>query len=55
MADLLQECIDSLAATNPSVRRTVDSVWTIQDGSHIPFFSIEFADMATDWLFRHSR
>ena len=30
-------------------------LWTIQDGSHIPLFSIDFSDQATDWLFRHSR
>jgi polyhydroxybutyrate depolymerase len=30
-------------------------LWTINDGSHIPFFTTDFADMATDWLFRHSR
>jgi len=31
------------------------ALWTINDGSHIPFFSTEFADMTTDWLFGHSR
>jgi hypothetical protein len=30
-------------------------LWTLHDGPHIPFFSTDFADMATDWLFRHSR
>lgn len=30
-------------------------LWTINDGPHIPFFSSEFANMTTDWLFRHSR
>jgi len=30
-------------------------LWTIQDGSHFPFFSTDFSDMATDWLFQHSR
>lgn len=30
-------------------------LWTIDDGSHIPFFSIDFADEVTDWLFRQSR
>jgi len=30
-------------------------LWTINDGPHTPFFSSDFADMATDWLFRHSR
>jgi polyhydroxybutyrate depolymerase len=30
-------------------------LWTLHDGSHVPFFSIDFADQATDWLFRHSR
>jgi hypothetical protein len=31
------------------------ALWTINDGSHIPTFSTEFADMTTDWLFGHSR
>ena len=31
------------------------ALWTINDGSHIPFFSTAFADMTTDWLFSHSR
>ncbi len=31
------------------------ALWTINDGGHIPFFSTEFADMTTDWLFGHSR
>ena len=31
------------------------ALWTINDGSHIPVFSTEFADMTTDWLFGHSR
>ncbi len=31
------------------------ALWTINDGGHIPLFSTEFADMTTDWLFRHSR
>jgi polyhydroxybutyrate depolymerase len=30
-------------------------LWTINDGGHIPFFSLDYADMTTDWLFRHSR
>lgn len=30
-------------------------LWTINEGGHIPFFSTEFADQTTDWLFRHSR
>ena len=30
-------------------------LWTIGDGSHIPFFTIDFADQVTDWLFRLSR
>jgi polyhydroxybutyrate depolymerase len=30
-------------------------LWTIHDGAHIPFFSTDFANMATDWLFRLSR
>jgi hypothetical protein len=30
-------------------------LWTINEGSHIPSFSTDFADMATDWLFRHTR
>jgi polyhydroxybutyrate depolymerase len=30
-------------------------LWTIQGGSHIPGFSINFSEMALDWLFRHSR
>lgn len=30
-------------------------LWTLQDASHVPIFSIDFADMATDWLFQHSR
>ena len=31
------------------------ALWTVNDGSHIPFFSEDFADLATDWLLRHSR
>ena len=31
------------------------ALWTINEGGHIPFFSTEFADMTTDWLFAHSR
>jgi polyhydroxybutyrate depolymerase len=31
------------------------ALWTINEGSHIPIFSPEFADMTTDWLFAHSR
>jgi polyhydroxybutyrate depolymerase len=31
------------------------ALWTINEGGHIPFFSTEFADMTTDWLFGHSR
>jgi polyhydroxybutyrate depolymerase len=30
-------------------------LWTINDGAHIPFFTIDFADQVTDWLFRLSR
>ncbi|UCH29247.1 MAG: prolyl oligopeptidase family serine peptidase [Myxococcales bacterium] len=30
-------------------------LWTIEDGPHIPLFTIDFADMATDWLFEQSR
>jgi len=30
-------------------------LWTINDGGHIPFFTIDFADQVTDWLFRLSR
>jgi polyhydroxybutyrate depolymerase len=30
-------------------------LWTINEGGHIPFFTTDFADMATDWLFRHTR
>lgn len=30
-------------------------LWTINAGEHIPFFSIDFADDVTDWLFRLSR
>jgi polyhydroxybutyrate depolymerase len=30
-------------------------LWTLNEGGHIPFFSTAFADMTTDWLFRHSR
>ncbi len=30
-------------------------LWTVRDGSHIPFFSEDFADQALDWLFRQSR
>ncbi len=30
-------------------------LWTINAGGHIPFFSIDFADQVTDWLFRLSR
>ena len=30
-------------------------LWTINDGGHIPFFSTDYADTTTDWLFRHSR
>ncbi len=30
-------------------------LWTLRDGRHIPFFTIDFADMATDWLFEKSR
>ena len=31
------------------------ALWTVNGGGHIPLFSIEFADMTTDWLLRHSR
>jgi polyhydroxybutyrate depolymerase len=35
------------------------ALWTIQDGSHVPFFyqtgDTVFADLATDWLLQHSR
>ena len=31
------------------------ALWTINDGEHIPVFSTDYADMTTDWLFRHSR
>lgn len=30
-------------------------LWTINEGGHVPFFSTDFADMTTDWLFRHTR
>jgi polyhydroxybutyrate depolymerase len=30
-------------------------LWTINDGGHIPFFTIDFADQVTDWLFRLRR
>jgi polyhydroxybutyrate depolymerase len=30
-------------------------LWTINEGGHIPFFTTDFADMAIDWLFRHTR
>jgi polyhydroxybutyrate depolymerase len=32
-----------------------DALWTINGGGHIPFFSLNYANMTTDWLFRHSR
>jgi polyhydroxybutyrate depolymerase len=30
-------------------------LWTIEDGPHIPFFSPNFAEDVTDWLFQFSR
>jgi polyhydroxybutyrate depolymerase len=30
-------------------------LWTVHDGPHIPLFSADFGDMATDWLFRHGQ
>jgi polyhydroxybutyrate depolymerase len=31
------------------------ALWTINDGPHIPFFSLEYANMTLDWLLGHSR
>ena len=31
------------------------ALWTINDGPHISFFSQDYANLTTDWLFRHSR
>ena len=46
---------DKVAYATGCEEGTDAALWTINDGSHIPVFSAEFADMTTDWLFGHSR